>query len=123
MAGAGSVSWMFEKKGYIVVSKSQVDEDRLMGIALDAGAEDMVVEEENYGIKTAPQDFYKIKKALEEDKIKIETAELTLLPKNTVRIVGDEAKKVLDLVDALEEHEDVQNVYANFDIPDELLKE
>ncbi len=110
MAGAGSVSWMFEKKGYIVVNKKTIDEDRLMGIALDAGAEDFIVEEENYAIKTAPQDFFKVKKVLDDSKIATEDAEITLLPKNTVRVEGDDAKKVLELVDALEEHEDVQHV-------------
>lgn len=123
MAGAGSVAWMFEKKGYIVVSKKTVDEDKLMGVALDAGAEDMVTEEENYAVKTSPQDFFKVKKNIEDAKIKIESAEITLIPKSTVKIAGDDARKVLDLVDAIEEHEDVQNVYANFDIPDDLLKE
>ena len=123
MAGAGSVSWMFEKKGYIVVSKKSIDEDKLMGIVLDAGAEDMVTEEENYAVKTAPQDFYKVKKAIDDAGIKTESAEITLVPKSTVKVTGQDAKKVLDLVDAIEEHEDVQNVYANFDIPDELLKD
>ncbi len=122
MAGAGSVSWMFEKKGYIVVSNKTIDEDRLMGIVLDAGAEDMVTEEENYAVKTSQQDFFKVKKAIEDNKIKVESAEITLIPKSTVKLAGEEAKKVLDLVDALEEHEDVQNVYANFDVPDELIK-
>lgn len=121
MAGAGSVAWMFEKKGYIVVSKKSIDEDKLMGIALDAGAEDMVVEDENYAIKTAPIDFIKVKKAIDDNKIPTEDAEITFLPKNTVKLEGDDAKKVLDLVEGLEEHEDVQHVYANFDIPDELL--
>lgn len=123
MAGAGSVSWMFEKKGYIVINKKTIDEEKLMGIVLDAGAEDMVTEEENFAVKTQQADFFKVKKALEEAKISMESAEITLVPKSTVRVVGEDAKKVLDLVDALEEHEDVQNVYANFDIPDELLKE
>ncbi|OGW93296.1 MAG: transcriptional regulator [Omnitrophica bacterium RIFCSPLOWO2_12_FULL_45_13] len=123
MAGAGSVAWMFEKKGYIVVSKKTIDEDKLMGVALDAGAEDMVVEEENYAIKTSPQDFFKVKKAIDDAAINTEDAEITLLPKSTVKLAGDDAKKVLDLVDAIEEHEDVQHVYANFDIPDELIKE
>jgi len=121
MAGAGSVGWIFEKKGYISIVKSAIDEDKLMSIVLDAGAEDMIVEETEYGVKTLPQDFYKVKKALEDNKIKIETAELTMLPKNTIKVVGDEARKVLELVNTLEEHDDVQNVYANFDIPDELL--
>ena len=123
MAGAGSVAWMFEKKGYIVVSKSSMDEDKLMGLALDAGAEDMVVEDENYAVKTTPQDFFKVKKALEDGGVKAETAEITFLPKSTVKVVGNDAKKILDLVSALEDHEDVQNVYANFDIPDDMLKE
>ncbi len=123
MAGAGSVSWMFEKKGYLVISKNTIDEDKLMGIALDAGAEDLVVEDENFAVKTAPADFFKVKKALEDSKIAVEDAEITLLPKSTVKVEGDDAKKVLELVEALEDHEDVQHVYANFDIPDDLIKE
>jgi YebC/PmpR family DNA-binding regulatory protein len=122
MAGAGSVAWMFEKKGYIVVSKKTIDEDKLMGVALDAGAEDLVVEDENYAIKTSPQDFFKVKKAIDEAKIATEDAEITLLPKSTVKVAGEDAKKVLDLVDSIEEHEDIQHVYANFDIPDDLIK-
>ncbi|MBN1527015.1 MAG: YebC/PmpR family DNA-binding transcriptional regulator [Candidatus Omnitrophica bacterium] len=123
MAGAGSVAWIFEKKGYIVVSKKTIDEDKLMTIALDAGAEDMVVEDENYAITTSPQDFLKVKKAIEDKGIKTESAELDLIPKNTIKLVGDDAKKVINLVSAIEDHEDVQHVYANFDVPDELLKE
>ena len=123
MAGAGSVAWMFEKKGYIVISKATIDEDKLMGIALDAGAEDMIVEEENYAVKTSPADFFNVKKAIDDNKINTEDAEITLLPKSTVKVTGDDVKKILNLVDAIEEHEDVQHVYANFDIPDELIKE
>jgi YebC/PmpR family DNA-binding regulatory protein len=122
MAGAGSVAWMFEKKGYIVINKSSIDEEKLMGIALDAGAEDLIVEDENYAIKTAPADFFKVKKAIDDNKIPTDDAEITLLPKSTVKVAGDEARKVLNLVDAIEEHEDVQHVYANFDIPDDLIK-
>ena len=105
------------------MNKKTIDEDKLMGVALDAGAEDMIVEEENFAIKTAPQDFFKVKKAIDYAGIKTEDAEITLLPKSTVRVEGDDAKKILDLVDGIEEHEDVQHVYANFDIPDELIKE
>ena len=123
MAGAGSVSWMFEKKGYFVIGKDTIDEDKLMGIVLDAGAEDLIAEDENFAVKTAPADFFKVKKVLEDNKIKVEDAEITLLPKSTVKVEGDDAKKVLELVDALEDHEDVQHVYANFDIPDDLIKE
>jgi len=123
MAGAGSVAWMFEKKGYIVVNKTSAEEDKLMGVALDAGAEDMIVEDENYAIKTSPQDFFKVKKAIDDAGIKTEDAQISLLPKNTVKVEGPDAKKILELVDAIEEHEDVQHVYANFDIPDDLIKE
>lgn len=123
MAGAGSVSWMFEKKGDIIVNKTASDEEKLMEIALNAGAEDMVAEEDAYEIKTSPQEFFKVKKALEDSKIAIESSEVTLIPKSTVKLSGDDARKVLELVEALEEHEDVQNVYANFDIPDEMIKE
>ena len=123
MAGAGSVAWMFEKKGYIVVSKTNAEEDKLMGVALDAGAEDMIVEDGNYAIKTSPQDFFKVKKAIDDAGIKTEDAQISLLPKNTVKVEGPDAKKILELVDAIEEHEDVQHVYANFDIPDDLIKE
>jgi YebC/PmpR family DNA-binding regulatory protein len=123
MAGAGSVAWMFEKKGYIVVSKANAEEDKLMGVALDAGAEDMIVEDENYAVKTSPQDFFKVKKAIDDAGIKTEDAEITLLPKSTVKVEGPDAKKILELVDAIEDHEDVQHVYANFDIPDDLIKE
>jgi YebC/PmpR family DNA-binding regulatory protein len=123
MAGAGSVAWMFEKKGCIVVSKAAVEEDKLMSVVLDAGAEDMIVEDENYAVKTSAQDFFKVKKAVDDAGIKTLDAEITLLPKNTVKIEGPDVRKILDLIDAIEDHEDVQHVYANFDIPDNLISE
>ncbi len=123
MAGSGSVSWIFEKKGYIVINKSAVDEEKLMDIVLEAGAEDLKTEETNYAITTGQGDFEKIKKAVEGNKIKIETAEITNVPKSTIRVTGENAKKVLSLVNELEDNDDVQNVYANFDIPDDVLKE
>jgi YebC/PmpR family DNA-binding regulatory protein len=122
MAGAGAVSWIFEKKGFFVVSKKTVDENRLMDIVLEAGAEDMATEDETYEIKSSPADFDKVKKALDANKIKAESSEITMIPKNTIALAGDDAKQILGLVDSLEEHEDVQNVYANFDIPDDVLK-
>ncbi len=122
MAGSGSVSWIFEKKGYFIVNKKTIDEDKLMNIVLEAGAEDLVTEGENYEIKSSPADFDKVKKALEANKIKVESEEITMVPKSEIKIAGDDAKQVLSLVDTLEEHEDVQNVYANFDIPEEILK-
>jgi len=123
MAGAGSVSWMFTKKGFVVVDKSSCDEDKLMSIVLDAGAEDMKVQEKSYEITCAPADLEKVKSALKEKNIAWQTAEVTMLPSSTVQVTGGDAKQVLALVEALEEHEDVQNVYANFDIPDSILEE
>ena len=119
----GCVSWIFDKKGYILVDKKQADEDTLMSLALDAGAEDMKndPEEENYEIITAPEDMKKIKETLEKTNIKINFAEITMLPKNYVKLVAKEAVQMLKLMDALEDHDDVQNVYANFDIPDEIM--
>lgn len=122
-AGAGSVSWMFTMKGYFLIEKSQAKEDELMNIVLDAGAEDMKSEEKNYEIFTAPQNFEKVKQAIQDKGIKWQDAEVTMVPSSTVRVTGNEAKQVLALVEALEEHDDVQQVYSNFDIPDEILEQ
>ena len=123
MAGAGSVSWMFAKKGYISIEKSLAKEDELMSIVLEAGAEDMKSDEKNFEITTSVQDFENVKQALENKGIKCLLAEVTMIPNSTVKLSGSEAKAVLGLVEALEEHEDVQQVYANFDIPDEILEQ
>ncbi|MDD3345472.1 MAG: YebC/PmpR family DNA-binding transcriptional regulator [Candidatus Omnitrophica bacterium] len=123
MAGAGSVSWMFTQKGYISVAKDLIKEDELMNIVLDAGAEDMKHEDNVYEIYTSVQDFEKVKQALQEKNIKWEDAELTMIPSSTIKVEGNEAKQVLALVEALEDHDDVQQVYANFDIPEEIMKE
>jgi len=122
MAGAGSVAWMFEKKGYFAISKKSIDEDDLMSIALEAGADDFISEGDTFEIKTLPQDFEKVKKALEDGLVKVETSELTMIPKSTIKVGDDKAKQVLSLVDALEDNDDVQNVYANFDISEQILK-
>jgi len=122
MAGSGAVSWMFTMKGYFLVEKSQAKEDDLMNIVLDAGAEDMKADEKNYEIFCAPQNFEKVKQALETKGIKSADAEVTMVPSSTIKVAGNEAKQVLGLIDALEEHDDVQHVYANFDIPDEIME-
>jgi len=123
MAGAGSVAWMFEKKGYFSIAKGTIEEDALMTIALDNGAEDLTTEGDAFEVKTLPQDFENVKKALEEKSIATESAELTMIPKSTVKI-GEQtkAKQLLALIDNLEENDDVQNVYANFDISEDVLK-
>ncbi len=123
MAGQGSVSWIFKKKGFILVKKNAGGEDAIMTAALDAGAEDMKTEDDMYEITTNVADFEKVKAAFEKIKIKIESAEITMIPANTVKLEGDSAKGILSLVDALEEHDDVQNVYANFDVPDNIIME
>lgn len=123
LAGTGSVNWLFEKKGFFVINKSEVSEDKLMSVILDAGAEDLSPEGDTYEVKSQPQDYEKVKKALEDNKIKTESAEITMIPRSTIKITGDQAKQVLRLVEQLEDNDDVQNVYANFDIPDEILKE
>lgn len=120
----GCVSWIFDKRGYILVNKSKASEDTLMSVALDAGAEDMKndPQEENYEIITAPEVLNDVKVAIEKVNISIESAEVTMLPKNYVALEGKAAEQMLRLMDALEDHEDVQNVYANFDIPDEVAE-
>ncbi len=122
MAGAGSVAWMFERKGYFTVKTTDIAEDDLFAIVTDAGAEDMVNEGEFYAITTAPENFEKVRAALEAAKITPAVAESTELPKNTVKVEGKDAEHVLKLIEALEEHDDVQNVFANFDISDETLE-
>jgi YebC/PmpR family DNA-binding regulatory protein len=123
MAGAGSVAWIFQKKGYIAVDKKEIEEEKLMNIILEAGAEDMKTEKETYDITTAPAVLETVKNAIESKKIKIQTAETIMIPSSTIQVTGSDAKLVLELVETLEDHEDVQHVYANFDIPDEMLEE
>jgi YebC/PmpR family DNA-binding regulatory protein len=123
MAGAGSVSWMFTKKGYFLIEKAQAKEDELMTLALDSGAEDFKSDDKNYEIFTSPQDFEKVKQAIQEKGIKWQDAEVTMIPSSTIKVAGGDAKQVLGLIEALEEHDDVQQVYANFDIPDEILEQ
>jgi YebC/PmpR family DNA-binding regulatory protein len=123
MASAGSVSFLFQKKGFIAVDKNSIEEDKLMDIVLNAGAEDMKSEGEQHEITTQPQDLEAVKNALTAKKIPMETAEITMIPTTTIKIADkNTATTILSLMDALEEHEDVQHVYANFDIPDNLIE-
>lgn len=121
MGEAGCVSWMFHKKGYLVVNRAKNDEDKLMTLVLEAGAEDMQVEDENFEITTPPNDFEKVKKALEDAGVIQDVSEITMIPQTTVKLDGKEAQQMLRLVETLEDNDDVQNVHANFDIPDEIL--
>jgi len=124
MAGAGSVAWMFNKKGYIVVDKNTVKEDILMDAALEAGAEDIRMGESSFEVISPAQNFEKVKSALVEKGIQYQSAEVTMLPTSTVKVAaGPEAKQLLGLIETLEDHDDVQDVYANFDIPDEVIEQ
>jgi YebC/PmpR family DNA-binding regulatory protein len=122
LAGAGSTAWMFSKKGYITVEKSKTTEDQLMEVALDAGADDIKSEGDAFEVTCEAAKLEVVKEALKAKNIPTATAEVTMIPSSTVRVVGDDAKNLLELMESLEEHEDVQNVYANFDIPDEEMQ-
>ena len=122
MAGAGSTAWIFHKKGYILVDKAKADEEKLMEVALGAGAEDLKTEGTAFEVITTVKDLDTVKEALAKAGIAAQSAELTMIPASTVLVKDEEAaKKVLAFVEALEEHDDVNHAYANFDIPDEIL--
>ncbi|MEJ2542816.1 MAG: YebC/PmpR family DNA-binding transcriptional regulator [Calditrichaceae bacterium] len=119
---SGSVAWMFEKKGLIRVPKDKYTEDELMEVALECGAEDISSEDEVYEIYTTFEDFQAVRTTLEEKSVLIDSAELTMIPQNYVKLEGKSAEQLMKLIDALDEHDDVQNVYANFDIDDTELE-
>ena len=121
MAEPGAVAWQFERKGAIEVARD-VDEDRLMELATEAGAEDLETDPDGFSITTAPSDLAAVREALESSGVTVKNAELTMLPTTTIRIDDDgEAKRVLRLMDAIDDHDDVQNVHANFDIAESVL--
>ncbi|MCP4727286.1 MAG: YebC/PmpR family DNA-binding transcriptional regulator [bacterium] len=122
MGELGSVSWMFETKGQILVTEYDGDEDHLMEIALEAGAEDFSDDDGTYEIITTTEDFLAVKEELDKQEIKYESAEIAKIPKSTVTVEGKDAESVLKLMDAMEDLDDVQNVYSNFDIDVEKLQ-
>lgn len=121
LASAGSVAFQFSKKGTIIVQKAGLNEEEVMNVALESGAEDMETTEEAFEIITSPHSFEIVRKALEGKGIKIEHADLQMVPQNQVKVEGKEAGQLLKLMEALEEHDDIQHVYANFDIDDSIL--
>ncbi|MEW6012961.1 MAG: YebC/PmpR family DNA-binding transcriptional regulator [Elusimicrobiota bacterium] len=124
MGTNGCVSWVFERKGYITVKKENISEEELFNVAIEAGAEDIKNEQDNdvYEILTSPESFESVKTKLGEKKIETTSAEVTMLPKNEVKITDEEkAGSIIKMMDELENHDDVKNVYSNFDIPKELL--
>jgi len=120
---SGCVAWMFDKKSYLTLPKETVDEDTLLGIVLEAGAEDLRDDGSNWEIIAPPDGLEAIKTALEAQQFKPTTAEVTMLPQSTVGVEGGTAQQLLRLLEALEEHDDVQHVYANFDIAEKEIEE
>lgn len=121
MASSGAVAFQFHKKGVITIPVAAIGEDDLMTLVLDAGAEDMKTESDVYTITTAPESFEKVRKALDAKGIKVEVAEIQMIAENTVKVEGKDAENVIKLMEALEEHDDVQKVHSNFDIDDKVL--
>ena len=123
MGESGSVAWMFSKKGYIAVEKSKADEDTLMTLAIDAGADDFSADESTYEIYTSPESFEKVLNAVKAKSIQPDTAEVSMIPQTYVKVEGKAAHQVIKLMEALDEHDDVQHVYGNFDIEESELAE
>jgi YebC/PmpR family DNA-binding regulatory protein len=123
MGESGCVSWMFDEKGIIIIDRASTDkdEDALLLLALEAGAEDMSSDNEVFEIVTSPEDFAIVKNVLEQREIPLKTAEVTYIPQNAVKITGEDAVKMINMMEAFDENDDVQNAYANFDIDEEEL--
>lgn len=122
LAEAGAVGWMFHRKGDIVVPKEQADEDKLMGIVLDAGADDLRDDGSTWEIITPPEAMEKVREALAAASIKPDSAEVAWLPQNFVKLTGAQAQQMLRMMESLEDHDDVQHVYANFDIDEKEIQ-
>jgi YebC/PmpR family DNA-binding regulatory protein len=123
LGGSGAVSWLFERRGVVLVPAAGTDEDELMLAAAEGGAEDIALDGSSYQVLTAPENLAAVREAIEQAGFAIDSAELTMLPKTTVEVADEgDAKKVLRLMDQLEDNDDVQDVYANFDIPEQVLE-
>jgi transcriptional/translational regulatory protein YebC/TACO1 len=113
---------MFEKKGLIVSERGKVDEEKLLELALDAGAEDVNEEETEFEVITSPSDFDAVKKAFDNSALAYHIAEIDMIPQNTVKLEGKKAEQMLKMMEALEDNDDVSQVYANFDVPDDVME-
>jgi len=121
---SGCVNWMFSKKGLITIAADDISEDELMEFALTAGADDMQTISDVYEITCEPGAYEQLKQALDEKEINTQVAEISMVPANTVSVEDQNtAKKIISMMEAFEDHDDVQNVYANFDIPEEIMKQ
>lgn len=121
LAETGAVGWMFSRKGQIVVSKEQAGEDKMLSIVLDAGAEDLRDDGSAWEVLTPPDMFENVREALIKTGVKPESAEIAWVPQNYIKLTGSAAQQMLKLVEALEEHDDVQHVFANFDIDEKEM--
>ncbi len=119
---SGCVAWMFDKKGLITVDKGQIEEDRLITLVLDGGAEDVREEDGLYEVVTKPEDFEKVRELLHQENVAMATAQITMVPKSTVALDEKHAEQALKLTEELEDHDDVQSVSANYDIPVEFIE-
>ena len=117
----GCVAWMFDKKGLIIVNKENSDEETLMELALDAGAEDIIEETESFEIICEPGDFEAVKEAIDAAEIKCEMAEITMIPQNMTKVEGKEAEQMINFMEAMDDCDDIQKFYSNADIPDEAF--
>ncbi len=117
----GCVNWMFQKKGMVAISAEGLTEDEVMELALENGAQDVAVEEDTFEIAVDPSDFEPVRKAVEDKGWKIELAEITMVPQNTLKLDGKKAEQMLKMMDALDDHDDLERVYANFDISEEEM--
>ncbi|MDX2044588.1 MAG: YebC/PmpR family DNA-binding transcriptional regulator, partial [Acidobacteriota bacterium] len=122
MGESNSVSWMFNRKGQIVVDAALKSEDEMMEIALEAGADDVTSDADTHQIFTAPEDFHSVLEAIKSQGIEPMSAELAMIPQNTIKLEGADATKMLKLYEALDDHDDVQSVYANFEMDDSALE-
>lgn len=118
----GCVSWIFKKKGLIVVEKNKVEEEKLLDLALDAGAEDVKEGDSEFEVITDPSDFEKVKERFQQEGIPFTISEISMIPQTTIRLEGKEAQQMLTLMEALEDSDDISHVYANFDIPEEVME-
>jgi YebC/PmpR family DNA-binding regulatory protein len=122
LGAPGCVSWIFEKKGVITFDKGVAEEEKLLEIALDSGAEDVKQAGDQFEVVMNPADFEKVKKAFDASGLKYSLAEIAMIPQNLVRLQGKKAEQMLNLMEALEDNDDINHVYANFDIPDEVME-
>ena len=117
----GCVNWMFQKRGMVAISAEGLTEDEVMELAMENGAQDVAVEEDTFEIAVEPSDFEPVRKAVEDKGWKIELAEITMVPQNTLKLDGKKAEQMLKMMDALDDHDDLERVYANFDISEEEM--